>query len=311
MNANIIMRFVLLGVLGSAGSGFAFQAAATDDQVRAEIKSSIDRALRFMAFEQNPDGSWRGTVGLTGLTLKAFAESPRQYREEDGPFIRRPVAFLVARLQSNEVGSNALPIEEAAMAVLGLEALGSSEHQELIERTKASLEQAFGREVANSDQAGWIFVQSAMPGAAGKVRVARQALDQSTDRQLKADRQDLETEILLERGRLVSLALGAGLDYPKPDLDSLLERLPGFSPKASPAIPFLYQHVLVSSNVFRAVQDERCRSRARELSKMVLSLQNKQGFWVSQSAGLGEDDPVLATCYAMMALENLSWRLGH
>ena len=47
----------------------------------------------------------------------------------------------------------------------------------------------------------------------------------------------------------------------------------------------------------------------KELSLVLLDLQNKDGFWVNESGRWWERDPVLVTCYAMLALERAYYAL--
>ncbi len=61
----------------------------------SEVRGAIDRGLRWLKEQQEQDGSWDHYPGITALAVSAFARSPRQYLEEDGPFMRRPVQFLV------------------------------------------------------------------------------------------------------------------------------------------------------------------------------------------------------------------------
>ncbi len=78
----------------------SFSYAADDNHelsksLKDEIKSSIDKGLKFLRSQQKPDGSWEDHPGLTSLAVTAFMKSPRKYTEEDGPFIRNAFEYLV------------------------------------------------------------------------------------------------------------------------------------------------------------------------------------------------------------------------
>ena len=62
---------------------------------KAAVTAAIDRGLRWLKEQQAEDGSWDHYPGITALAVSAFARSPRKYREEDGPFMRRPVQFIL------------------------------------------------------------------------------------------------------------------------------------------------------------------------------------------------------------------------
>ncbi|HYC76843.1 MAG TPA: prenyltransferase/squalene oxidase repeat-containing protein [Planctomycetota bacterium] len=67
-------------------------------------KKAIDDGLRFLRNRQTADYKWRFSdkdgvppdLGITALCLLAMMESPRAYRESDGPFIREGTAWLAA-----------------------------------------------------------------------------------------------------------------------------------------------------------------------------------------------------------------------
>jgi len=41
------------------------------------------------------------SVGVTGLALRAFLESPRKYVEADGPFSTKPIKFILSQVKPN------------------------------------------------------------------------------------------------------------------------------------------------------------------------------------------------------------------
>ena len=70
----------------------------TEESVSSfDLKGTVDVAIRWMRARQSADGSYEEKVMTTSLVLLALAESPRQYRVSDGPFIRDAVEFLASR----------------------------------------------------------------------------------------------------------------------------------------------------------------------------------------------------------------------
>ena len=55
---------------------------------KAGLKKAIDRGANWLIDNQRSDGSWgsmAGDPGITGMVIKALADTPRAYREKDGP----------------------------------------------------------------------------------------------------------------------------------------------------------------------------------------------------------------------------------
>ncbi|WP_058556866.1 prenyltransferase/squalene oxidase repeat-containing protein [Thiohalocapsa sp. ML1] len=70
-------------------------------ELRSKVKRAIDDGLRYLREAQADDGSWSDSVGVTALALRAYLESPRGYTEADGPFITRPIAYLLAHVKDD------------------------------------------------------------------------------------------------------------------------------------------------------------------------------------------------------------------
>ena len=61
---------------------------------RKAVESAMDRGVRFLRTTQNQDGHW-GDPGISALILNAIFRSPRKYGPEDGPWVRKPLDYLV------------------------------------------------------------------------------------------------------------------------------------------------------------------------------------------------------------------------
>lgn len=115
-------------------------ARAADKASRTAAKAAIDRGLKWLRAEQAKDGSWSDHPGITALVVTAFCKSPRQYREDDGPFIGNSIAYLLK--QQREDGSitkGDLPVYNTAVALMALQATGNSKHADAINKGRAFL----------------------------------------------------------------------------------------------------------------------------------------------------------------------------
>ncbi len=101
------LRAMAMGALLAASVTMAATPAARaaesalDPGLRDKAEDAVNNGLRFLRNTQKPDGSWRGSVGITALALRAFLESYRGYNESDGAFIARPIAFILSKVQKN------------------------------------------------------------------------------------------------------------------------------------------------------------------------------------------------------------------
>ncbi len=92
-------------VLVITSVSWAVRAPAADD-----AKSSLDRAMQYLAASQNADGGYgpfgkaarvknASDVGITGFVIYAMACHPRRYAAVDGPFLSRAVDYLLSHQQ--------------------------------------------------------------------------------------------------------------------------------------------------------------------------------------------------------------------
>lgn len=70
-----------------------------DPQLRRRAGRAIAGGLHYLRGRQAEDGSILKSVGITALALRGFLESPEAYRESDGPFITRPLAYILANVR--------------------------------------------------------------------------------------------------------------------------------------------------------------------------------------------------------------------
>lgn len=105
----ILLMALLLGLLTPSMQAHPLHQKIQDDEQRApldraHLKGVIDKGANWIIDSQRPDGSWgshAGDPGITAMVLKALVDSPRAYREEDGPFISAAVQYLLSLQQSD------------------------------------------------------------------------------------------------------------------------------------------------------------------------------------------------------------------
>ena len=104
---------------------------------KAGLKKSIDRGANWLIDNQRSDGSWgsmAGDPGITGMVLKALADTPRAYREKDGPFVTAAVQSLLDQQQDDGgvyVPGQGLMNYKTSIAILALSALDHNRKEPL------------------------------------------------------------------------------------------------------------------------------------------------------------------------------------
>ncbi|HUW59048.1 MAG TPA: hypothetical protein VMZ92_20595, partial [Planctomycetota bacterium] len=72
-------------------------------QLRKQAEGAVDRGLKYLHGTMAEDGSWGKHPGITGIAVLAFLKSHRDYKESDGPFIRKPLEYLL-KMQKTDGG---------------------------------------------------------------------------------------------------------------------------------------------------------------------------------------------------------------
>jgi len=131
--------FATLLVLPYAGGAQGFKVD------KSALKSSIDRGANWLIDHQRSDGSWgsmAGDPGITGMVIKSLADTPRAYREQDGPFISAGVKSLLAHQQEDGgvyIPGQGLMNYKTSIAILALTALDGDRKESLYRDSVAKM----------------------------------------------------------------------------------------------------------------------------------------------------------------------------
>ena len=128
----LILPFIL------TRGGIAETPAAGREAIRAKIKGSVDRGLRYLkSLQVNHRWQIQGKddPGVTALAVTAFLTSPRHYSAQDGPFIREGLDYL-ASLAKKDGGiyDRGLANYVTSISVMALKASNDPKYAPLIER---------------------------------------------------------------------------------------------------------------------------------------------------------------------------------
>lgn len=114
-----------------------------------DLKDLVDTAIERLRFQQDPEGSYGHDPVTTAKALLAYADSPRAYRESDGPLIRDAVDWLAAQVNAQGEIAGVEDASEAARVSLWIEkALGSMQSESARETLRRLQRQREMRPVA-------------------------------------------------------------------------------------------------------------------------------------------------------------------
>ncbi|MBI3832350.1 MAG: hypothetical protein HY291_22695 [Planctomycetes bacterium] len=107
------------------------------------VKSACERAGYWLIEQHNLDEGTFGKTrlgkepGVVGLVLKALGEGPRDYREAHGPFITKPVKYLLAHQKENgAITLDGRDTYNTALALLGLQVQHNTAYRVEIQSAK-------------------------------------------------------------------------------------------------------------------------------------------------------------------------------
>ncbi|HFD31578.1 MAG TPA: hypothetical protein ENJ28_02530 [Gammaproteobacteria bacterium] len=105
-----------------------------DPTLEKKIKRAADKGMRFLRDRQGKDGSWSRSVGITAIALRGFLESHRGYNESDGPFIEKPIKYILSHVHEDGSISESTQNRNynTAVAIQALKATGNPKYDEVI-----------------------------------------------------------------------------------------------------------------------------------------------------------------------------------
>ena len=92
-----------------------------DKALKAEIKASIDKGLKYLKEHQEKNGSYENYPGITALVATAYMKCPRKYAEDDGIYIRNAIKYLLAMVKPDGgIYDEDMPNYNTSLGILAL-----------------------------------------------------------------------------------------------------------------------------------------------------------------------------------------------
>lgn len=360
-------------------------APAIDSALKSEMKSSIDRGIRFLRQQQAENGRWQiqghDDPGTTALALTAMFLSPRAYTLDDGPFVRRPMEYLLSLVKENGgIYERGIANYVTCVSLMALEASGETQYAPVIEKARKfliTLQSDEGEGYRPSDKfyggAGYggderpdlsnmsFWLEGVRGGVSEESDAVKKALvflnrcqnHSETNKEVWKDPRTNREYVSgndggsayypgnspagydeIEGGKLVPRSYGsmtyallkcylfAGLDPEDERVQAALgwisknfgfEHNPGFDLEkdATAGHQGLYYYYYTAAKALDLLGKETIvdgdgvpRQWRQELARKLLSLQREDGSWINEvNERWWEGEPLIATCYALLALE--------
>jgi len=141
MKKHLIIFSILFSLLGFT-TVYAAGEVKMDPDIRSKAQRASDQGLRYLRDSQAKDGSWSNSVGITALALRAFLESHRGYSEADGPFIEKPIKYILSNVHEDGSISESSQNRSynTAVAITALQATGNPAYQDVIKNAQKFLQ---------------------------------------------------------------------------------------------------------------------------------------------------------------------------
>lgn len=112
-------------------------AAEGNAALKGKVKKAVDTGMHWLRYNQQKNGSWSDNVGVTSLAVMAFMKSYRAYNEEDDPFVRRGIEFILNNVKPDgSIYKEHPPSYNTALAILALETTKNPKYKEIIKKAQ-------------------------------------------------------------------------------------------------------------------------------------------------------------------------------
>jgi len=108
-----------------------------DRTVKNDVRNSINRGLKWLKDQQESDGSYSHHPGMTALVATAFMKNIRPYSEDDGPYIKNAIKYIVSMAKPDgSIYDKDLPNYNTAVCLMALKETKNPAYNEIIQRAQ-------------------------------------------------------------------------------------------------------------------------------------------------------------------------------
>jgi len=133
----ILIAILLTLVFGVHAYSAVYAATEIDNNLKNEVKKSIDSGLKWLRTQQVENGSYLYHPGMTALVTSAFMRSPRHYTEADGPFVKNAIKYIVSMAKPDgSIYDKDLPNYNTSVCLMTLTQTKNPAYQDIIRRAQ-------------------------------------------------------------------------------------------------------------------------------------------------------------------------------
>ncbi|MBI4827140.1 MAG: terpene cyclase/mutase family protein [Nitrospirae bacterium] len=108
-----------------------------DSDLKPRVKKSVDNAMHWLRASQQKNGSWSDNVGVTSLVVMAYMKSHREYNEDDDPFVRDGILFILSHVKEDgSIYKDPPASYNTALALLALANTKNPKYADIIKKAQ-------------------------------------------------------------------------------------------------------------------------------------------------------------------------------
>lgn len=111
--------------------------ATIDKTLKNDVRLAIVRGLRWLQSQQEKDGSYLHHPGMTALVATAFMHNPRPYAEDDGPYVKNAIKYIVSMAKPDgSIFDQDLPNYNTSVALMALIETKNPAYEDIIQKAQ-------------------------------------------------------------------------------------------------------------------------------------------------------------------------------
>lgn len=136
----IIVSLLLVSLASAQKSATSATSASLDSKLKTEVKAAIDRGVKWLANQQEKDGSYRHYPGITALVVTAYLRHPADRKEGSSPYIDNAIKYILSMQKPDgSIYDKDLANYNTALCVMALNETKNPKYADIIKKSQKFL----------------------------------------------------------------------------------------------------------------------------------------------------------------------------